>query len=159
MIALLLDLHSHQTSCVPASAEFAISRGVQLDDVLTLIIFNATLEFVFQSWKIRLNHHGWMIARLHEERLLNARYVYDMILFANISSRVWSCDTSIAIWANSFWLRNARVKHKHLNDTGLEFVTIESLLIEAVLVDKAHRYLLRMLSTSLERGKIEFQYR
>ena len=58
MIALLLDIYSRQSGYVSDSAEFAISRGVRQGDVLSSIIFNATLEFVFQRWKARLNHHG-----------------------------------------------------------------------------------------------------
>ena len=45
------------------------------------------------------------------------------------------------------------------NGTGLDFVDIEGLLIEMLPVDKAHRYLGRIVSTSLERGKIELQRR
>ena len=58
MIALLLDVYSRQTGYASDSAEFAISRGVRQGDKLSSIIFNATLEFVFQRWKARLNHHG-----------------------------------------------------------------------------------------------------
>ena len=41
------------------------------------------------------------------------------------------------------------------NDISLDFVDLEGLLIEVLRVDRAHRYLSRMLSTSFERGKIE----
>ena len=37
------------------------------------------------------------------------------------------------------------------NDTGLDLVDIEGLLIEALTVDTAHRYLNRMLQFPLER--------
>ena len=79
MIALVLDLCSRQSGYDSDSAEFAISRGVRQRDVLSSRIFNATLEFVFQRWKARLNHHGWMVGGPHEERLTNARYAEDML--------------------------------------------------------------------------------
>ena len=79
MIALLLDLYSRQSGCVSDSLEFAISRGVRQGDLLSSIIFNTTLEFVFHRWKARLNYHGWIVAGPHEERLTNARYADDML--------------------------------------------------------------------------------
>ena len=57
-IALLVDLYFRQSGYVSDSAEFAISRRVRQGDVLSSVIFNTTLEFVFQRWKARLNYRS-----------------------------------------------------------------------------------------------------
>ena len=47
MVSLLLDLYAHQHGRVSGSKLFAIHRGVKQGDVISSIIFNATIEFVF----------------------------------------------------------------------------------------------------------------
>ena len=58
-IQLLQLLYSDQKGSVKGSAYFDIERGVKQGDVLSTLIFNSALQFIFDRWTSRLNHHGW----------------------------------------------------------------------------------------------------
>ena len=103
-----------------------------------------------------------MVGGPHEERLINARYADDMLLFTKTlpepQAMLQLLQDELASCSLEMHESNTKILSNH-NDTCLDFVDIEGLLIEILLVDKAHPYLGRMLSTSLERGKIELQRR
>ena len=126
------------------------------------IIFNATFEFVFQRWNARLNYHGWMVAGRQEERLTHTRYANHMLWLAtnlpDLQAMLQLLQDELASCGLEMHESKTNILSSH-NDTGLDFFDIEGLLIEIPPVDKAHRYLCRMLSTSLERDNIKLQHR
>ena len=65
-VALLLDLYAHQVGSANGSRVFDIQRGVKQGDVISSLLFNAALEFVFVRWKARLQSHGWLLHSDHE---------------------------------------------------------------------------------------------
>ena len=81
MIALLLDLYSMQSGSTRGGKAFPIRRGVRQGDIISSIIFNAVLEYAFQSWKNKLGDHGWLLSNEALERLTNSRYADDMRYF------------------------------------------------------------------------------
>ena len=77
-IALLLDIYYGQHGRVQGSRSFDISRGVRQGDVISSLLFNAVIEYVFQRWKRRLSCHGWLLLA-GVERLTNTRYADDFL--------------------------------------------------------------------------------
>ena len=80
-IAVLLDIYYGQHGRVQGSRSFDISRGVRQGDVVSSLLFNAVIEYVFQRWKRRLSYHGWLLFP-GVERLTNTRYADDILLYA-----------------------------------------------------------------------------
>ena len=80
-IALLLNLYSDQTGYVELDQGFPILRGVKQGDIISSLLFNAAIEYLFKQWKTKLKSHGWILNE-NFERLTNIRYADDVILFA-----------------------------------------------------------------------------
>ena len=76
LIALLVKLYAKQRGSIAGGKFFDIRRGVKQGDVIISIIFNATLELVFQRWKSKLETHGWLFES-NCVRLTNIRYSDD----------------------------------------------------------------------------------
>ena len=50
-LALLLNLYSKQVGHVKGNKSFQFLRGVKQGDVLSSLLFNAAIEYVFGKWK------------------------------------------------------------------------------------------------------------
>ena len=162
LVAWIIDLYSNQTGCVDNNSEFLISRGVRQGDVLSSIIFNAALELIFQRWKAQLNHHGWMLSGPNDERLTNARYADDMLLFAKSLPELEAMLQFLHIELAACGLEMHQSKTKVLtnhNEEDLDFIDVNGLLIEILPCENTHRYLGRLISCSLDRSQFEIQHR
>ena len=82
---LLNKLYSGQTGQVRSSVTLDIQLGVRQGDVLSPLLFNSAIEFVFKRWKSRNTGRGWQIDANHEN-LINLRFADDILILAN------SCD-------------------------------------------------------------------
>ena len=60
-IALLLNLYSNQTGYVEIGKGFPILRGVKQGDIISSLLFNAAIEYLFKKWKTKLTSHGWIL--------------------------------------------------------------------------------------------------
>ena len=52
-----------KTGCLHDGSTLAIQRGVKQGDVISPILFNATLESAMRKWKLKLQHHWWSVYR------------------------------------------------------------------------------------------------
>ena len=74
-ICLLKSLHERQKGVLSGSVQFNIDRGVRQNDILSPVVFNATLEQAMPRWKQRLNCHRLALAPdEHAERITNIPY-------------------------------------------------------------------------------------
>ena len=78
-LKLIASLYHDQVGLVQGK-QFPIKRGVKQGDVLSPLLFNASLEHAMRQWKFRVQHCG-----LHcgdDELLTNVRYADDLMLYA-----------------------------------------------------------------------------
>ena len=130
--------------------------------MLSSIIFNAALELIFQRWKAQLNNHGWMLSGPNDERLTNARYADDMLLFAKSLPELEAMLQFLHIELAACGLEMHQSKTKVLtnhNEEDLDFIDVSGLLIEILPYENTHRYLGRLISCSLDRSQFEIQHR
>ena len=162
MIALLMELYSHQTGATRGSPTFLINRGVRQGDVISSILFNAVLEFAFQKWKARLRDHGWRLDNTPRERLTNTRYADDMMLFAKSFAELEEMLSLLKEELERIGLEMHESKTKVMtsfNENELDFVDIDGLMLEILPYEKAHKYLGRMISCSTSRATDEISNR
>ena len=161
MIALLLDLYANQHGCISGTKLFAIHRGVKQGDVISSIIFNATIEHVFQKWKMKLASHGWLLDSSHS-RLTNIRYADDMMLFAKSASELHQMLVLLHDELQIVGLEMHPTKTKVMttyNDQGLLLMNIRGMEIQILGDDASHRYLGRLVTLSTNRCTIEVSNR
>ena len=147
MIALILDLYSPQRGSANGSRFFDITRGVKQGDVISSLLFNAALEFVFKKWKRKLREHGWLLQGGHE-RLTNSRYADDILLYAKSLQELTDMLNLLHCELQAAGLQMHDAKTKVLTtepDCEFNFVDIGGMMIEILADDQAHRYLGRML--------------
>ena len=162
MIALLMELYSHQTGATNGSSSFSIRRGVRQGDVISSILFNAVLEYAFQKWKARLRDHGWLLDNRPSERLTNSRYADDMMLFAKSLAELEEMLLLLKEELAKIGLDMHESKSKIMtsfNEDDLDFVDIDGLMMEILPYDKAHKYLGRMISCANSRANFEISNR
>ena len=147
-VALLLDLYAHQVGSANGSRVFDIQRGVKQGDVISSLLFNAALEFVFVRWKARLQSHGWLLHSDHE-RLINSRYADDILLYAKTLDELVEMLELLHVELSAVGLEMHETKTKILTSCAehhFHYVDIADMMIEILPSDKAHKYLGRMLS-------------
>ena len=161
MVSLLLDLYAHQHGRVSGSKLFAIHRGVKQGDVISSIIFNATIEFVFQRWKTRLRSHGWLLDSRYL-RLTNIRYADDMMIFAKSASELCEMLELLHDELDAVGLEMHSSKSKIMtsfDDLDVDSLTIRSLNLAILPLETPHRYLGRSVTLSANRCSIEVSNR
>ena len=91
-----------------------------------------------------------MLSEPNRERLTNARYADDMLIFAKSLEELQSMLDLLQVELAYCGLEMHESKSKILtnhNDTGIEFIDNGGLLVGILNVEQTHRYLGRMLST------------
>lgn len=77
---------SGQVGTVEGHAPFDIERGVKQGDILSSLLFNASLEEALSKWKIRVAGMGLNLCAC--ENLSNVRYAHDLLLYTSLSE-IW----------------------------------------------------------------------
>ena len=52
---------------------------LHIGNVISSLLFNAVIEYVFQRWKRRLSFHGWLLSP-GVEKLSNTRYADNILV-------------------------------------------------------------------------------
>ena len=142
-------------------ALFAIHRGVKQGDVISSIILNATIEFVFQRWKTRLHSHGWLLDSRYL-RLTNIRYADDMMIFAKSASELREMLKLLhdELDEVSFEMHSSKSKiMTSFNDLNVDSLTIRGLKLAILPLETPHRFLRTLVTLSANRCSIEVSNR
>ena len=160
-IQLLAALYSNQQGFVNGSRAFEIQRGVKQGDIISPLLFNASIESAFRAWKHRLLEHGFLLAP-NTTRFTNTRYADDVMLFAkSIGEVVEMVELLIEEFAK-FGLELNASKTKFITNDVVEymFVDIGGSMVSIVDSTAEHRFLGRYLSGDLDRrANVEVQHR
>ena len=86
-IALIHMMYDGQMGTMDGIHFFDITRGVRQGDVLSILLFNAVLDFAFCNWKEKLSEHGWKLRDcdhrdIRTEKLTNVRFADDILILA-----------------------------------------------------------------------------
>ena len=146
-VALLMELYCDTLGSANGSRHFSLQRGVKQGDVLSSLLFNASLEMVFQRWKIPLGEHGWLInAQL--ERLTNTRYADDILLYAKSLPELREMLELLHDEFSAVGLEIHETKTKILSSSapsGTNSLVVRGMSLEILRPEMPHRYLGRRL--------------
>ena len=81
LIALIQILYMEQSGTMDGTHYFDILRGVRQGDILSVLLFNAVLDFAFNKWKCKLSSHGWKLDD-SDDRLTNIRFADDILMLS-----------------------------------------------------------------------------